>query len=134
MSRATGWLGHAHGDGVEARGGELGDRAVRELRQHQGQRPRPECRREPFGGAVEAGEPTRCRGIGHMRDQRIERGAALGLIEARDRLAVGGVGAEPVDGLGRKGDEAACGQRARGALDGRATGLDQSVAVVRSLG
>ena len=45
--------------------------------------------------------------VGDMGDQRIERRAALGGVEPRDRLAVGGVGAEPVDGLGRKRDQPA---------------------------
>ena len=58
-------------------------------------------------------ERPRGGGIGDVRDQGIERGAALGRIEARDRLAVGGVGAEPIDGLGRKGDQAARGERPR---------------------
>jgi hypothetical protein len=38
---------HAHGDGVEAGGGEVRDRAIRALGQDEGQRPRPERRREP---------------------------------------------------------------------------------------
>ena len=56
--------------------------------------------------------------IGHMRDQRIERRPALGGIEPRDGLAVGGVGAEPIDGLGRKRDQAALGKAERRVGDG----------------
>ena len=48
--------------------------------------------------------------IEHMRDQRIERRPALGGIEPRDGGAVGGVGAEAVDGFGRKRDQAAVGE------------------------
>ena len=65
--------------------------------------------------AIEAREPARGLGIGHMGDQRIERRPALGVIEARHRLAIGGVGAQPVDGLGRKRDQAAGRKHARGA-------------------
>ena len=57
-----------------------------------------------------------------MRDQRIERRPALGGVEPRDGGAVGGVGAEPVDGLGRERDQAAVGEAARGVGDGRAFG------------
>ena len=99
--------GHAHRDAVEAGGRELGDRAAGALRQHQRQRTRPEGGGQPFGGGVEPREPLRGGEIGDVGDQRIERRPALGGVEPRDRRAVGGVGAEPVDRLGRKGDEAA---------------------------
>ena len=55
---------HAHRDAVEAGGGEVGDRAVCRLRQHQRQRPRPERRREPLGRGVEARELPRRRQVG----------------------------------------------------------------------
>ncbi len=57
-----------------------------------------------------------------MRDQRIEAWAALGLIKARDRLAAGSVGAKPIDGLGREGDEAARAQAMDGVADRRGVG------------
>ena len=116
--------GHPHRDGVEPRGGKLGDRAVGAPGQHQGQRPRPERRRQPLGGLVEARQRPRRAGIGHMGDQRIERGAALGVVEPRHRFAVGGVGAQPVDGLGRKGDQTAGAQHARRPLHGGGAGVD----------
>ena len=53
--------------------------------------------------------------VGHMGDQRVERGAALGGVEPRDRLAVGRVGAEPVDRLGRERHQPA-GGKARGCV------------------
>ena len=80
----------APGSGVPARRRRRGAR-----RRHRRRRPR-------------APRPGR-----HVGDQRIERGPALGGIEPRDRLAVAGVGAEPVDGLGREGDEAAGREAAR---------------------
>ncbi len=116
--------GDAHGDAVEAGGGELGDRAIFAPRQHQGQRPRPERRRQPLGGLIEVPERPRRGGVGEVRDQRVERGAALGLIEARHRRAVPSVGAQPIDGLGREREQAAGGERARGPLDCRAAGCD----------
>ena len=56
-------------------------------------------------------------GVRHMRDQRVEARPALGGIKPRDRLAVGGIGAEAVDRLGRERDEAARGQDARRGFD-----------------
>jgi hypothetical protein len=49
-----------------------------------------------------------------MRDQRIERGTALGVIELRDRDAVLRVGTKAVDGLGRKRDQPAGRKAAHG--------------------
>ena len=46
--------GHAHRDAVEPGGRQFGHRAVRPLRQHQRQRPRPERRGELLGVGVEA--------------------------------------------------------------------------------
>ena len=105
--------GHAHGDGVETGGGKFRDRAVRKAGQNQRQRPGPEGGREFFGSIIEARERARRGGVANMRDQRIERGSALGVVKTRDRRAVGGIGAEPINGLGRKRDEPARGQRAR---------------------
>ena len=42
-------IGHAHRDAVEAGGGQFGNRTAISLRQHQGQRPRPEHAGEQFG-------------------------------------------------------------------------------------
>ena len=53
--------------------------------------------------------------IRHMHDQRIEARPPLGLEDRRHRPRVGGIGAEAVDGLGRKRDEA---RRAAGAPRG----------------
>ena len=61
-------------------------------------------RGEAFGG----------RDIEHMHDQRIEARPALGLEDAGDGLALRGVRAQPVDGLGGKGDQTAGGEVARG--------------------
>ncbi len=100
-------------DAVEARRCQVGDRAAGGFRQHQRERSRPKSFGEPRRIGVEARERSRRRGIGDVRDQRIEGGAALGLVKPRHGLAIGGVGAEPVDGLGRKSDEAAAGEEPR---------------------
>src|SRR5919108_1809912 len=42
-----------------------------------------------------------------MRDQRVEAWSALGLEDARNRSAVGRIGREAIDGLGRNGDHVA---------------------------
>ena len=63
-----------------------------------------------------------------MGDQRIECGPALGLVKPRDRLAVGGVGAEAVNGLGRKGDQAAGREAAHRLGDRGGVGLETRVA------
>ena len=56
----------------------------------------------------------------------LKRGPALGLIEARDRFAIAGIGAEPIDGLGREGDKAARGEAARRGRDRRLIGLEDA--------
>ena len=87
------------------------------------QRPRPERRRQLLGVGIEARQRVRGLAAGHMRDQRIERRPPLGGIEPRHRLAIAGVGAEPVDGLGRKRDQPAALQAARGRRNRVAVGL-----------
>ena len=52
-----------------------------------------------------------------MSDQRIEARPPLGGIDLGDRPVVGRIGAEPIDGLGRKGDEFARPDQAGGAGD-----------------
>src|SRR5215471_18883443 len=83
---------------------------------------------ERLAGGGKARERARGVGVGDVGDEGIERRAALGVIKACDGLAVGGVGPEPVDGLGRKGDEAAPGERARRACDGGRVGRDRAFA------
>ena len=108
--------GDAHGHAVEAGKREIGNDAVRLFREHERERPRPECGGKFFGGGGERAHAPRRGHIRDMGNQWIERGAALGRIEPCHGLAVAGIGAEPVDGFGRKGDEAAGGEAARGCL------------------
>ena len=53
-----------------------------------------------------------------MHDQRIEARPPLGGENAGHRLAIGGVGAQAIDRLGRKGDQSAMAQDMRGMGDG----------------
>ena len=71
---------------------------------------------------VEPGDPHGGGEIADMGDQRIEGGAALGLIKPGDRGRVGGVGAEAVDRLGRERDQPALGQAAAGLGHGSLAG------------
>src|SRR5262249_56289194 len=66
-------------------------------------------------------------GLGDRGEERIERGAALGVIKARNRRGVGGVDAQPIDGLGRKGDETPCGKRLRCALNRGGAGRNDAL-------
>ena len=77
--------GNADRDGVEPGGRKLGHRAARCLRQHQRQRARPEGLGEAQGSVVETADLPRGGEIADMRDQRIEGGPALGLVELGDR-------------------------------------------------
>ena len=61
-----------------------------------------------------------------MRDQRIEGRAALGRVEPGDRPAIGRVGAKAVDGFGRKRDQSAGREHARGLGDGSRIGLQNA--------
>ena len=98
---------HPQADAVETGAREIGDRAGGRDRHHEGQRSGPERLRELQGGVVE--QALRCGGFEavDMGDQRVEARALLGRIDAGDRLGIGRVRAEAVDGLGREGDETA---------------------------
>jgi hypothetical protein len=117
---------HADGDAVEAGGRKLRHGAAGALLQHQGQRTRPEFCGEALGGGVEHRKPLGRQQVGHMGDQRVERGTALGGVEAGDRLGVGRIRAEPVDRLGRKRHQPAGGKAGRGVGDGADLRRDQA--------
>ena len=107
------------GERIEARRDKLADAMprARPLRQDQRQRPRPERLRQRRRLIVELNEIARGAEAVHMRDQRIEARPALGLENARHRLAVGGIGAQAVHRLGRERHQAAGTQDARGLGD-----------------
>ena len=106
-------IGHAHCDGIEPGRRQIGHCATWRFAQHQRQRPRPEGLRQPRGLAGKLRQRARRGEIGHVRNQWIERRPPLGGIEPGHRLAIAGVGAEPVNRLGRKGDEPPGGKNAR---------------------
>ena len=113
-----GMIGHAQSDAVEPGGRDLADRAARRLRHHQSQWSRPERQRQAFGrrreDALTAGELERSQ----MSNQRIEARPPLGLVDAGDRSAIGGIGAQAIDRFGGKGDQPALGQDAPGLRQG----------------
>ena len=97
---------HAQRDAVEARAGEVRHRAAPRRWHHQRQRAGPEGAGQGQGVAIEAPLLRRGREVRHMGDERVEAGPALGGVDARHGLGGARIGAEPVDGLGREGDEA----------------------------
>ena len=121
--------GNPDRDGVEPGGGKIGHRAAGRLRQHQRQRPRPERLRKQDGLRVETRDPLRRFEVADMGDQRIERGPALGLIQPRNRRRIGGVGAEPIDRLGRERDQPAV--RRQRAASATAASFAARIGVVR---
>ena len=107
------------GERIEARRDKLADAMprARPPLQDQRQRPRPERLRQRRRLVGELDKIERGAEAIHMRDQRIEARPALGLENARHRLAVGGIGAQAVHRLGRERHEAAGTQDARGLGD-----------------
>jgi len=59
---------------------------------------------QSFGGC-QNGEGIRLGQTGHMDDQRVEARPFLGSEDRSDRALVGRIPTEPIDRLGRKGDE-----------------------------
>ncbi len=92
---------------VEPGRGEQREPAVGAARQDEAQRPRPEPPDKIAGARVEDGERLGLGQTRHMHDQRVEARPALGGKDRGDGMVVRRIAAEPVDGLGRKGDEAA---------------------------
>ena len=86
----------------------------------------PKGRGEPFGVGIEPRQRPRRGRIGDVGDKRIEGRPALGGVESRHGLAVGGVGAEPVHRLGRERDEAAGRKAARRLGDGGIIGVQDA--------
>ena len=83
------------------------------FRKDERQRPRPERRGERRCGiGIETHQRLRRLHFGHVGDQRIEGRPAFGLVEPRDRLAIGRVRAEPINRFGRECDQAAGGKDA----------------------
>ena len=79
--------------------------------QHQGQRPGPKVRCE-FGRSLGniARPASQLPDVADMDDDRMPRGTALDLVDSRYRVGIGRVGAQSVDGLRGKGNQAAASQ------------------------
>ena len=74
-------------------------------------------RGEVAGAGVKDGQWLGFGEAGNMQDQRVEARPPLGGEDRGDGPLVGCVGAEPIDRLGRKGDELSRAQQPGGALD-----------------
>ena len=116
---------HAQRDRLQAGRDQIVDRRAIGQRQYQRQRAWP----EPLGQcARQRIEPRQPRGHGKvrdMRDQRIEARPALGLEDLRHSRAVGGIGGEAINGLGRDGDQLTALEQRQGRVEGLA--LDDDV-------
>jgi hypothetical protein len=73
-------------------------------RHDEGERAGPEGIGQPLRHGIEDADAIGHGAIGDVDDQRVEARAALGLVDARHGLPAGGVGGEPVDGLGGQRD------------------------------
>ena len=106
-----------HGESRQAGPGKPGNRAVRQTRQDEGKRARPEPLRQGLRLAGPFDQPPRGGDIQDVDDQRVEFGAVLGREYARHRPVVGRIGAEPVNGFRRECDETAAPQDSGGFRD-----------------
>jgi hypothetical protein len=124
-------IGRADRDRAEARGDQRGDPRAAAQRQDQRQRARPMAPGKRDRLVVESGD-FRCLGdVADMDDQRIEARPALGLVDPRDCLAIGGVGGEAVDGFGRHRHGLPGGDQPRG-LGDRFGSFRQDAGVLRA--
>ncbi len=106
-------IGHAYGDGVETGGYELRELRALATLQDEGQRAGPELPGQAPRSGRHLGQLLSGGEARDMDDERVETGPALGLEDRSHGAAIGCIGAEAVDGLGRKRDEAAVTQEAR---------------------
>ena len=107
--------GHAQRDRGETGAREFADAGALGQRQHERERAGPERLRQRQRRRIEHALALGGIERGDMRDEGVEGGAALGCIDARDRRRRGRIRAEPIDRLGREGDEAAGAQDVSGA-------------------
>ena len=112
-----GMPGNAHGNAIETGRCQAGDRTAGRFGQHQREGSRPKGLGKRRGIRIEARERLRRLDIANVRNERIEGRAALGCVKPRHGLAIGCIGAEAVNGLGGKSDEAATVEDARGLAD-----------------
>ena len=92
---------HAQTNRVQPRRRNIGQSIVRLGRQHNGERSGPQCSKPPRQRGKLC-QRFRHRQIGAVHDQRIEPGAPLGLVDRENRIRIGRIAAQAVDGFGRK--------------------------------
>ena len=112
---ATGWAGRPERDRVEPGADQIGDAAggapVQSTSDNgPGQKASASIRAVSFTTAYLSASVE----AWHMHDQRIEARPLLGGEDLGDGGRVERIGAEPIDGLGREGDDIAAGERLRG--------------------
>lgn len=110
---------NADGERIQPRAGQQIDGAIGFPGQYQRQGTGPEGGRERPGPRIERHQRFGLCQSGHMDNQRVEMRASLGGKDPGQGLAVGGVAAQPVDRLGRKGDQPAGADQRSGLGDGR---------------
>ena len=97
--------GHPHGDARKAGGHLVGHRG--RLREHEGERARPERRASLQGGGIGDGDAAKVPQRRDVDNQRVAEGPALCGEDPSARGGAGRVGGKPVDRLRRHRDEAA---------------------------
>src|SRR6266545_5570601 len=106
-------IGHAQADRVLAAGQVIAH--TKGALQHQGQRSRPEARRELPRVIGNLARPAlQLPRVADMNDDRVAGRTALYLVDARDCGGVGGVGAEPVYRFSGKRDKTTAPEHRRG--------------------
>ena len=107
---------HPHGHGRQARRHRIRHRGL--LRQHKGERSRPECQRQRSRrGRHSGGHEPELPHVRDVHDERVGRGAPLRLEDPLHGRRVERVGAEAVHRLGRERDQAAAANHVRGLRD-----------------
>ena len=82
-------------------------RATRLAWHYEGERTGPKCLTKPRRHRIKDTKAAGCGRVVDMCDQRVEGRPTLGIVQASDGLAVGGVGSKAIDGFRRERDQAA---------------------------
>src|ERR1019366_6652825 len=103
-----------HRDRIQSGAGQVANGGCVGQRRDERERARPEGFDKRNCASIKSRETLGRGAILHMGDQRVEPGPALGGVEPCDRLGVGGVGGQAIDGLGGQDDQFARRERAGG--------------------
>ncbi len=115
----------ANGNGLEAGADQQRQGRRRAARQHQRQWSGPEALGQRAGVIVERDQPAGLFDARDVADQRVEARPILGGEDRGDRTLVGRIGAEAIDGLGRKRDQPAGGDHPRRLGDAGGVGVTE---------